>query len=107
MPPETLAEVKAGDEVSAPSEWLDLAAAELQRVGFEIKYASHSGSRYFHLPGRVGGMLRLSDHSKEKPFGVAAMLTIHAANYPKSEHKMRRMIAEVIGWYFLNTEAKT
>ena len=96
------------DRVIRPyHEWLDLAADILLSAGFALKYTSLGGSRYFHFPGRIGGMLRLSDHAKSKPDGVAAMLTIHAQCFPKNEFKARRMVAEAIGWYFLHTARVT
>jgi hypothetical protein len=72
-------------------------------AGFDLKYTSPSGSRYYHLSGRRGGLLRLSDHAKEGRGAdqVVSRVTLHAQCAPKN---LKRHVATAIGQYMMETE---
>lgn len=94
-----------------PSDWTPEVAIQeahqtLLRAGFKMKYQSLSGSRYYHLTGRAGGMMRLSDHSAPTDDNVAFSLVFHPDHMPGSPHKLMRMVAEAIGRFILATRQK-
>jgi hypothetical protein len=91
------------DYVLTPESVLEEASSLLLHAGFALKYTAPTGSRYFHMSGRRGGMLRLSGHAKERTATVSAMLTLHVAHMPKNLTKLRYMVAQAAGQYLLNT----
>lgn len=77
----------------------------LVRAGFELKYRSPNGSRYYSLPMRRGGVLRLSDHQLQRQHRdrVVCDLTINDFSLPKN---LEKVVAEAIGRYIMGTKAR-
>ncbi len=73
----------------------------LTRAGFVLKYVSEStSSRYYALPDRTGGRLRLSDHASVHAREMMAGLILNGYSMPKD---LEKAVGQAVGLYVLRT----